>query len=92
MVPMSEAQWEARSLDEPENIQEAMAFIRQAIDVFRYLRNPVTQGELREAYNTIWCEIDIFNDAIRNLSASLNESEPPSNVTWLWQEFVGYVM
>lgn len=85
---MSEAQWAARRLDEPENIEEAVASVRQAINVFKHLRFPQTQGDLRESHNMAWCEMDIFNDALCNLSAGEGHSEPPPNLTWLWQEFV----
>lgn len=85
---MTEAQWKARGLDERDNIEEAIAVIRQVIDVFKHFRSPQVHGKMRRIHNNVWCEIDVFQDAIKNLSASKGESEPPFNATWLWQEYL----
>ena len=88
MSPMTAAQWKARQLDDREHIEEAIAVIRQVIDVFKYLRSPQIHGQLRRIHNNVWCEVDVFQDAINNLSASNGNAEPPFNMTWLWQEFI----
>lgn len=88
LPPVSDARWRAKELDERENIEEAMAIIRQVIDVFRYLRKPEIQGQLRSTHNKIWLEIDIFQDACNSLRTTKGEPKPDFSMTLLWQEFV----
>lgn len=88
LSPVSEAQWQAKGLDERENIEEAMAIIRQVIDIFHYLRTPEIQGQLRSTHNKIWMEIKIFQDACNGLRTSKGESEPDFSMTLLWEEFM----
>lgn len=88
MAPMTDAQWQAKGLDKSENIQEAMAIIGQAIDVFRYLRKPKIQGQMRSTHNKIWTEIDVFQDACVGLRTSRGEPRPNFSITNLWDQFV----
>jgi len=60
---VSHARWRAKGLDEQDNIEGALSLIRQVVDVFQYLTETEAQGELRNTWNKIFLEIDIFQDA-----------------------------
>jgi hypothetical protein len=51
MPPMSDALWASKGLDEEENIEEAIAIIQQAVDVFKHQLKPEVQGEMRTTHN-----------------------------------------
>ena len=87
MPPMSDALWASKELDNEENIEEAMAIIQQAVNVFKRQLKPEIQGEMRTIYNKAWCEIDVFQDAIVALRSSNGEPAPDFNIAKLWQEY-----
>lgn len=89
---MSEARWAAKGLDEEDNIEEAIAIIQQAIDVFKYNLKLDVQGEMRTTHNKVWTEIDVFHDAIVALRAQNEEEAPDFNIAKLWQEYIMYVL
>lgn len=70
------------------NIEEAMATIQLAIDVFKYWMKPEVHGRIRTTHNRVWTELDVFNDAIVGLRKSREEPEPDFNIAKLWQEYV----
>ena len=84
---MSDALWSSKELDEEENIEEAMAIIQQAVDVFKQQLKPEIQGEMRTTFNKVWTEIDVFQDALVALCSSNGEPAPHFNVAKLWQEY-----
>ena len=87
MPPMPDALWASKELDKRENIEEAMAIIQQAVDVFKYQLKPEINGEMRTTYNKVWTEIDVFQDAIVALRSSNGEPAPEFNIAKLWQEY-----
>ena len=87
MPPMSDARWAAKGLDEEDNIEEAMAIIQQAVDVFKYQLKPDVQGEMRTTHNKVWTEFDVFQDAIVALRSQNGEPVPQFNIAKLWQEY-----
>ena len=87
MPPMPDALWVSKGLDEEESVEEAMAIIQQAIDIFKYQLRPDIQGEMRTTHNKIWSEIDVFQDAIAALRAQNGETAPEFNMAKLWQEY-----
>jgi hypothetical protein len=87
IAPVSDARWRAKCLDEQDNIEEALAIIQQVVDVFEYLRKPEVQGKLRDIYNKIWAEIDIFQDAINAVYTACGEPVPEWSLSKLWQEY-----
>lgn len=88
MPPMSDAQWKAKGLDERDNIEEAMATIKQVIEVFKYLRSPEIQGRMSTTHNRTWVEIDFFQDALNALYQSRGQARPAHSLTLLWEEFI----
>jgi len=84
---MSDARWAAKDLDAEDNIEEAMAIIQQAVDVFKYQLRPDVQGEMRTTHNKVWSEIDVFQDAIVALQSQNGEPAPEFNIAKLWQEY-----
>jgi hypothetical protein len=87
MVPVSDARWRGEGLDEQENIEEALAVIQQVIDVFEYLRSPDVQGKLRDVFNQVWAELDIFQDAINAVYVARGDQPPIWSLSKLWQEY-----
>jgi len=63
MAPVSDALWDAKSLDDEANIEEALAILQTVIDVFDYWRKPEIQGQQRDVFNKVYFELDIFKDA-----------------------------
>ncbi|RDW57279.1 hypothetical protein BP5796_12729 [Coleophoma crateriformis] len=88
MVPMSDARWQAKGLDDPDNIEEAIAVIRQVVDVFEYFRKPSIQGQFRLTHNKIAAEIDIFQDAIEALRLGEGRPDFEFNLTKIWQDYI----
>jgi hypothetical protein len=84
---MSDALWASKGLDEEGNIEEAMAIIQQAVNVFKHQMKPDVQGEMRTTHNKVWCEIDVFHDAIVALRSQNGEAAPEFNIAKLWQEY-----
>ncbi|OBT69812.1 hypothetical protein VE03_00969 [Pseudogymnoascus sp. 23342-1-I1] len=88
IAPVTEVDWRERSLDERSNIEEAIAIIRLVVDVFEYLREPDVQGRLRDGYNRIWAEWDIFQDAVNAMQDEKGEERPEWSLSKLWQEYM----
>lgn len=88
MAPVTDVDWRERSLDDRSNIEEAIAIIRQVVDVFDYLREPDVQGRLRDGYNRIWAEWDIFQDAANAMHDEKGEMRPEWSLSKLWQEYM----
>ncbi|KFY14205.1 hypothetical protein V492_02770 [Pseudogymnoascus sp. VKM F-4246] len=88
IAPVTEADWRERKLDEKENIEEAVAIIRQVVDVFNYLKQPDVQGRLRDRFNRIWAEWDIFQDAVSAVHDEKGDSRPEWSLSKLWQEYM----
>lgn len=84
---MSDALWTSKGLDEEGNVEEAMAVIQQSVDVFKHQLKPDIQGEMRTTHNKIWCEIDVFHDAIVAFRAQNGEPRTEFNIAKLWQEY-----
>jgi hypothetical protein len=74
-------------LDDPQNIEEALATLQLVIDIFDYLRTPEIQGKLRHVYNKIWTELDVFQDACNAVRTTGGEAAPTWNLTRLWEEY-----
>jgi cytochrome c556 len=87
MPPMPDALWTSKELDKEENIEEALAIIQQAVDVFKHLLKPEVQGDMRTTHNKVWTEFDVFQDAIVALRAKNQEAAPEFNIAKLWQEY-----
>lgn len=85
---MTELDWRERGLDERSNIEEAIGIIRLVVDVFEYLREPDVQGALREGYNRIWGEWDIFQDAVNAMQDEKGEKRLEWSLSKLWQEYM----
>ncbi|KFY56833.1 hypothetical protein V496_06624 [Pseudogymnoascus sp. VKM F-4515 (FW-2607)] len=88
IAPVTEVDWRERSLDEMSNIEEAIAIIRLVVDVFQYLREPNVQGTIREGYNRIWGEWDVFQDAVNAMQDEMGEKRPEWSLSKLWQEYM----
>lgn len=88
IAPVSGASWRSRGLDDEDNIEEALAIIQQVVDVFTYFLSPDVQGRMRDTYNQIWCELDIFQDAVNAMSEAAGEEKPEWNIAKLWQEYM----
>lgn len=88
MAPVTDASWRMRDLDGEGNIEEALATIRQVLRVFEHLLQPDVQGALRDGYNRIWCEWDIFQDAVNATYEARGESKPEWSLSKLWQEYM----
>lgn len=88
MPPISAARWKSKALDDEQNIEEAMAIIKQVIDVFQYQLKPEVQGDIRTTFNKVWAEIDVFHDAIVALHTQRGEPTPEFNIAKLWQEYI----
>lgn len=91
MAPVSDARWRSEGLDEQDNIEEALSFIQQVVDVFEYLRSPEVQGGLRDIFNQVWAELDTFQDAINAEYTAKGDSVPEWSLSQLWQEYVKLV-
>ncbi len=87
-MPVSDAQWRAKGLDEKDNIEEALSLIRQVVDVFQSFAETDTQGELRNTWNKIFLEIDIFQDACNAVRTARGEALPAHNLSSLWREYM----
>lgn len=85
---MTDVNWRERSLDARSNIEEALAIIRQVVDVFEYLREPGVQGRLREGYNRIWGEWDVFQDAVNAMHEEKGDRRPEWRLSKLWKEYM----
>jgi hypothetical protein len=85
---VTDAEWRERNLDDRENIEEALAIIRQVVDVFDYLREPDVQGRLRDGHNRIWAEWDIFQDAVNAMCEEKGEKGPEWSLSNLWREYI----
>lgn len=85
---MSEARWKAKGLDDEENIEEALAILQSVVDVFDHLRQPGIQGKLRDVFNKVYAELDVFQDASNALRATRGEILPGWSISKLWQEYV----
>ncbi|OBT91099.1 hypothetical protein VE02_00135 [Pseudogymnoascus sp. 03VT05] len=88
IAPVTDVEWRERSLDDRENIEEALAIIRQVVDVFDYLREPDVQGRLRDGHNRIWAEWDIFQDAVNAMHEAKGEKGPEWSLSQLWREYI----
>ncbi|TVY24854.1 hypothetical protein LHYA1_G007228 [Lachnellula hyalina] len=88
VAPVSDALWKFRGLDDEANIEEALAILRSVVDVFDYWRQPEVQGKLRDVFNKVLLELDIFNDAIHALRAERGEAVPDWSISRLWEEYV----
>ncbi|KFZ00856.1 hypothetical protein V501_10417 [Pseudogymnoascus sp. VKM F-4519 (FW-2642)] len=88
IAPVTDVEWRERNLDDRENIEEALAIIRQVVDVFDYLRGPDVQGRLRDGYNRIWAEWDVFQDAVNAMSEKKGEKGPEWSLSKLWREYM----
>lgn len=84
---MSDALWASKELDKEENIEEAMAIIQQAVDVFKRQLKPEIQGEMRTTHNKVWTEVDVFQDAIAALRSRNGEPAPEFDIAKLWLEY-----
>ena len=87
MPSISDALWASKKLNKEKNIEEAIAIIQQAVDVFKHQLKPKIHGEMRTTYNKAWTELDIFQDAIVILRSKNGEPAPEFNVAKLWQEY-----
>ena len=83
---MSETRWKSRDLDNPENLTDAIQHINSVLGVFSYLHEPKIQGNLREIFNLVHNEVEIFQTAINKLREEKGES--PLNLTGMWEEFI----
>ena len=90
MAPVSDALWKAKSLDDEANIEEALAVLRSVIDVFDYWRKPEIQGQLRDVFNKVFLELDVFKDATNALRSARGEAVPDWSISRLWQEYVQF--
>lgn len=88
MAPVPDARWSSEGLDEQDNIEEALAIIKQVVDIFAYFRGPSIQGTLRDMHNLIWTEIDIFDDAIQAFYAEKGQDTPKWKLSKLWRVYV----
>lgn len=87
---MSDALWKSRGLDDEANIEEALAILRSVVDVFDYWRKPEVQGQLRDVFNKVFLELDIFKDAMNALRAERGEAVADWSISRLWQEYVQF--
>jgi hypothetical protein len=90
MAPVSGTLWEAKGLDDEANIEEALAILQSVIDVFDYWRKPEIQGQLRDVFNKVYLELDIFKDASNALRSTKGEPVPSWSISRLWQEYVQF--
>ncbi|TVY17060.1 hypothetical protein LARI1_G004498 [Lachnellula arida] len=88
VAPVSDALWKSRGLDDETNIEEALAILRSVVDVFDYWRKPEVQGQLRDVFNKVFLELDIFKDAMNALRAERGEAVADWSISRLWQEYV----
>jgi hypothetical protein len=65
ITPMSNTRWQSKDLDDPDNIHEALGHIQLVVTVFDFLSNPDGQSKMRETYNLIFDELEIFDTAMR---------------------------
>lgn len=87
MAPISDSLWQAKGLDDEANVEEALALMRLVVNIFTYWRKPEIQGHLRDVFNRVYLELDIFNDAMNALRASRGEPVPDWSISRLWQEY-----
>ncbi|TVY43403.1 hypothetical protein LOCC1_G004573 [Lachnellula occidentalis] len=88
VAPVSDALWKSRGLDDEANIEEALAVLRSVIDVFDYWRKPEVQGQLRDVFNKVFLELDVYKDATNALRIERGEAVPDWSISRLWQEYV----
>lgn len=88
LAPISDARWRSQGFDKEEKHEEALAVIQQVIDIWKYLATPEIQGELRQTFNKLWAEIDIFQDACNALQTNKGLAKPSHSLTALWQEYI----
>jgi hypothetical protein len=85
---VSDAQWRAKGLNKQDNIEEALSLIRQVVDVFQSFAETDTQGELRNTWNKIFLEIDIFQDACNAVRKARSKALPAHNLSTLCREYM----
>ncbi|KAF4611369.1 hypothetical protein G7Y89_g15644 [Cudoniella acicularis] len=88
LPPVSTAHWNAKALDHEDNIEEALSILQAVVDVWDYYRTPTIQGQLRNTFNKIFVEMDVFQDASNARHSVQGERVPGWSLGKLWQEYV----
>ena len=88
LAPISDARWRAKGLDAEANIEEAIAVIREVVDLWAYINSPPIQGQLRNSFNKIYVELGIFQDACDAARAARGEARTTHNIALLWREYM----
>ena len=83
---MSESRWRSLNLDNESNYTEATQHLDLIIMVFSYLHKPKVQGNMREIFNLIHAELEIFQTALN--AVRIEKGEILLNFTGLWEEFI----
>jgi hypothetical protein len=87
MVPMSEARWKEKKLDDPKNWQFAFDFMWDIFHTFMWLGYPDTQNLIRDGFNYIGQELLTFQYAL-NARRARNGITEMIDLHKLWLEFV----
>ncbi|KAH6669980.1 hypothetical protein B0J14DRAFT_657074 [Halenospora varia] len=88
LPPISAAHWKAKNLDHESNIEEALSILQAVIDVWEYLRQPKIQGQLRNKFNKIFVELDVFQDASNAYHTQRGDPAPTWSISKLWQNYI----
>ncbi|KAH8657081.1 hypothetical protein BGZ60DRAFT_416733 [Tricladium varicosporioides] len=88
LSPVPLAHWNTKNLNHVSNIEEALSILQAVIDVWEYLRQPKIQGQLRNKFNKIFIELDVFQDASNAYHTQRGDPAPTWSISKLWQNYI----
>ncbi|KAL3450268.1 hypothetical protein BJX65DRAFT_270481 [Aspergillus insuetus] len=88
LVPVSEAQWTAKDLDNPDRLETAIEYITGVSAVFEYLSIPQVEANLRDTFNLVYDDLEKLGGALNARRRMHHPDRPALDLPALWVEFM----
>ncbi|KAL3490615.1 hypothetical protein BJX62DRAFT_251832 [Aspergillus germanicus] len=88
LVPLSEAQWTAKDLDNPDRLETAIEYITGVSAVFEYLSIPQVEANLRDSFNLVYDDLEELGGALNARRRIHHPHRPALDLPALWVEFM----
>ncbi|KAL2861829.1 hypothetical protein BJX68DRAFT_223360 [Aspergillus pseudodeflectus] len=88
LVPLSEAQWRAKDLNNPDRLETAIEYITGVSAVFEYLSIPQVEANLRETFNLVYDDLEELGGALNARRRIHHPHRPDLDLPALWVEFM----
>ncbi|KAJ0421548.1 hypothetical protein BJY00DRAFT_311860 [Aspergillus carlsbadensis] len=88
LAPLSDAQWRAKDLDNPERLETAVEYITGASAVFEYLSIAQVEANMRDTFNLVYDDLSELGGALNARRQIKHPQLPPLDLPALWVEFM----